>query len=376
MSEAGVNRRPSAAQILTANTDSFKVGQHVYVDGVKPGRIQYIGETKFGPGDWAGVVLDERLGRNDGSVGKVRYFQCEPGYGVFSRLFRLTAEPIEGATEVLSQMKRYGYELLDSPVDRRGSVGSGGGSRRGSTSVDDRRGSTDRGSMSPRSGTPELRRSSMNRGSPDRPGMIGARRTSGAAVAAGIVEPRRTSLTVPERRGSASSPMGRRTPGKSPLASPRQPRSHITGGDVRIEKDPDMTRLAQEARRLSMGATGVNTGRASSPPKDVAAPKRPSITRANANGLPRNGVHKTSANSHNGGGGGISNGGIRRQSDAAPSNMNRLFGGPKRPSISSSGGPPRTRKISDGLDTHNCAVHRESVGECIFLGEWIRRLGL
>ena len=29
--------------------------------------------------------------------------------------------------------------------------------------------------------------------------------------------------------------------------------SYISGGDVRIEKDPDMTKLAQEARRLSMG---------------------------------------------------------------------------------------------------------------------------
>jgi len=47
-SEAGVNRRPSAAHILTEDTDSFIIGQRVYVDGVKPGRIQFIGETKFG----------------------------------------------------------------------------------------------------------------------------------------------------------------------------------------------------------------------------------------------------------------------------------------------------------------------------------------
>ena len=35
----------------------------VYVDGVKPGRIQFIGEAKFGPGEWAGVFLDEPIGK-------------------------------------------------------------------------------------------------------------------------------------------------------------------------------------------------------------------------------------------------------------------------------------------------------------------------
>ena len=214
LSEAGVNRRPSAAQVLTEDTDSFIVGERVFVDGVKPGRIQFIGTTKFGPGEWAGVVLDEPFGKNDGSVAKIRYFQCEPYFGVFSRLFRLTREPIEGATEALHQMRKYGYEVVDATLPgRRGSMGSPGSPRRGSLS--DRRGS---GSASPRAGTPELRRASLNRNSPDF-----TRRGSAAAA-----EPRRTSLGVPEqRRGSmGTSPMagGRRTPGRSPLASPRTTR--------------------------------------------------------------------------------------------------------------------------------------------------------
>ena len=45
LSEAGVNRRPSAALVLTEDTSSFIVGDRVYVDGIKPGRIQYIGKT-------------------------------------------------------------------------------------------------------------------------------------------------------------------------------------------------------------------------------------------------------------------------------------------------------------------------------------------
>ena len=57
LSEAGVNRRPSAALVLTEDTDSFIVGDRVYVDGIKPGRIQFIGKTIYF------LLLDTRVTR-------------------------------------------------------------------------------------------------------------------------------------------------------------------------------------------------------------------------------------------------------------------------------------------------------------------------
>ena len=79
---------------MTENTDDFIIGDRVWVNGTKPGYIQYIGETKFASGEWAGVVLDDPLGKNDGTIRGVRYFQCDPKRGVFARLYRLTRYPL------------------------------------------------------------------------------------------------------------------------------------------------------------------------------------------------------------------------------------------------------------------------------------------
>ncbi|XP_017773480.1 PREDICTED: restin homolog isoform X8 [Nicrophorus vespilloides] len=90
----GCSTPKNNSTVLTEDTDSFIIGQRVWVGGSKPGQIAYIGETQFAPGEWAGIVLDQPIGKNDGSVGGIRYFQCESKKGVFSRLTRLTRYPM------------------------------------------------------------------------------------------------------------------------------------------------------------------------------------------------------------------------------------------------------------------------------------------
>ncbi|XP_062874322.1 CAP-Gly domain-containing linker protein 1 isoform X4 [Trichomycterus rosablanca] len=70
--------------------EDFKVGDRVWVNGNKPGHIQFLGETQFAPGQWAGIVLDEPIGKNDGSVAGVRYFQSDPLRGIFTRPSKLS----------------------------------------------------------------------------------------------------------------------------------------------------------------------------------------------------------------------------------------------------------------------------------------------
>ncbi|XP_061106442.1 CAP-Gly domain-containing linker protein 2 isoform X5 [Conger conger] len=80
----------------------YVVGERVWVNGVKPGCIHYLGETQFAPGQWAGVVLNELVGKNDGSVGGVRYFECQPHQGIFTRPSKLSRQLVGDGSDAQS----------------------------------------------------------------------------------------------------------------------------------------------------------------------------------------------------------------------------------------------------------------------------------
>jgi len=74
----------------TSMSDSFHLGDRVLVGGTKPGVIVFIGETHFSTGEWAGIILDGPIGKNDGSVAGRRYFSCEVNHGIFARQSKLS----------------------------------------------------------------------------------------------------------------------------------------------------------------------------------------------------------------------------------------------------------------------------------------------
>ncbi|XP_067341379.1 CAP-Gly domain-containing linker protein 1 isoform X1 [Channa argus] len=84
----------SVTSPTTDGSGDFQIGEKVWVNGNKPGYVQFVGGTQFAPGQWAGIVLDEPIGKNDGSVAGVRYFQCEDGKGIFTRPSKLSRTPL------------------------------------------------------------------------------------------------------------------------------------------------------------------------------------------------------------------------------------------------------------------------------------------
>ncbi|XP_043966976.1 CAP-Gly domain-containing linker protein 1 isoform X7 [Gambusia affinis] len=99
--------------------DEFQIGERVWVNGNKPGYIQFLGDTQFAPGKWAGIVLDEPIGKNDGSVAGVRYFQCEALRGIFTRPSKLSrTEGDANGTQTAPQTR------APSPTPSVGSVAS------------------------------------------------------------------------------------------------------------------------------------------------------------------------------------------------------------------------------------------------------------
>ena len=63
----------------------LELGQTVLSKDGRQGVIRYIGNALFAAGGWLGLELPDDKGKNDGSVNGERYFECQPGFGIFVR---------------------------------------------------------------------------------------------------------------------------------------------------------------------------------------------------------------------------------------------------------------------------------------------------
>jgi len=69
---------------------SVSLGQQVAWKGNKA-TVRYIGNVKFGAGEWLGLELTDGKGVHDGNVMGVCYFECPAGRGVFAQPAQLSS---------------------------------------------------------------------------------------------------------------------------------------------------------------------------------------------------------------------------------------------------------------------------------------------
>uniref|UniRef100_A0A3B4BN50 CAP-Gly domain-containing protein n=1 Tax=Periophthalmus magnuspinnatus TaxID=409849 RepID=A0A3B4BN50_9GOBI len=121
-----VNTRSRTPSANSCEGSEVRLGDRVLVVGQRTGVVQYCGETAFAP-LWLGIELDKPSGKNDGSVGGVRYFSCPPKHGVFAPPSRVQ---IHGSVDCLSELSSarlsHSFSSRSAPHRRRWRALSGG----------------------------------------------------------------------------------------------------------------------------------------------------------------------------------------------------------------------------------------------------------
>ncbi|KAL4093026.1 hypothetical protein PRIC1_012015 [Phytophthora ramorum] len=61
------------------------IGSKVCIHGKHSGVVMFTGNVHYAKGEFVGVALSSPVGKNDGSIKGVRYFECSPSHGLMVR---------------------------------------------------------------------------------------------------------------------------------------------------------------------------------------------------------------------------------------------------------------------------------------------------
>ena len=72
---------PYTIELLAVTCVRTYIRMYIRLAHLQTGVLRFYGNVKFEAGLWAGVELDEPVGRHSGSVSGVQYFKCRPKHG-------------------------------------------------------------------------------------------------------------------------------------------------------------------------------------------------------------------------------------------------------------------------------------------------------
>lgn len=126
---AAEQKAAAPGEIVNKEGNRINVGDRCSVLDKGSGTIMFLGETKFKPGTWAGVELDEPVGKNDGTINGVKYFKCREMHGIFAYAHALSGEVKEKACDAAAETipkNSNGQEEQGDAVNRLASTSSMG----------------------------------------------------------------------------------------------------------------------------------------------------------------------------------------------------------------------------------------------------------
>ncbi|KAL2797061.1 dynein associated protein-domain-containing protein [Aspergillus keveii] len=205
------------------------VGCVVTLNDGRQATVRFVGSTRFATGDWVGVELEDGDGKNDGSVQGERYFECEPGYGMFVRPSIITAiveRPVRAAkpaarpAATAQGRSRAPSGLSAGPGLRRpGSI----------SSLNTKRQSVGASSPTPAPKGAAQRLSLMSPSrSPTK--QLSASSTPASGRSSGTTTPRPSAAATKARPTSTKGSMG---PPPPPSSAPRAARTSISGSGIK-----------------------------------------------------------------------------------------------------------------------------------------------
>ncbi|ETV88375.1 hypothetical protein H257_00013 [Aphanomyces astaci] len=70
----------------TSPTAAIQIGDKVVVAMSRQGTVAFVGNVHYCKGDMVGIVFDEAVGKNNGTIKGVEYFTCAPQHGLMVQL--------------------------------------------------------------------------------------------------------------------------------------------------------------------------------------------------------------------------------------------------------------------------------------------------